>query len=91
MCVVSITIDALWASVCARGAKFPLASDACVVLNPQNSVLGWLVAASLCGSVFWLFLGTGKAVDKRGGHERSQDQLKVCRNLALGAEAVLWR
>lgn len=49
--------------MCARGVKFPLAFHACVFLNPQNSLLGWSVAAVSYVEVNSV-LGTGKAIDK---------------------------
>lgn len=91
MRVVSVTIDALWASLCARVVKFPWAFDACVVLNPQNSVLVWFVAAVSYVEVSSVFSWElGGLLINMSGHETSEDQLKVCRSLALGAEAVLW-
>lgn len=78
--------------MCARGVKFPLAFHTCVFLNPQNSLLGWSVAAVSYVEVnSVLSWELGRPLISMSGHEMSEDQLKVCRNPALGAEAVLWR
>lgn len=67
--------------MCAKGVKFPLAFDACVVLNPQNSALGWSVAAVSYVEVSSVFpWELGRLLINVAGHEMSEDQLKVCRN-----------
>lgn len=67
--------------MCAKGVKFALAFDACVVLNPQNSVLGWLVAVVSYVEVSSVFpWELGRVLINMVVHEMFEDQLKVCRN-----------
>lgn len=70
--------------MCARVVKFPWAFDACVALNPQNSVLVWFVAAVSYVEVSSVFSWElGGLLINMSGHETSEDQLKVCRSLVL--------